>query len=231
MESFRYLIISWTTANYARFPSLFSPSKILEAKIVTFTQYTQDGRYQAKHHRRTDSLFDWNVTNCQNIPIRVSCFFLSWKKMYKSVIGFTRGCEVEIKLLSDATLLQSTVYNINLSELISRVARFCKIVASEPELRRGRGSSEAFFFGERKWGYYLLFNRFQLAIIHPVNRVRYPLWSFSLSIRVDDVERNGRMDLEKISIEKKSNLNFFKTFMLSNSLYSFLSFFSNSYQR
>lgn len=70
--------------------------------------------------------------------------------MYRSVIGFTRGCEVEIKLLSDATLLQSTVYNINLSELISRVARFCKIVASEPELRRGRGSSEAFFFGERK---------------------------------------------------------------------------------
>lgn len=70
--------------------------------------------------------------------------------MYKSVIGFTRGCEVEIKLLSDATLLQSTVYNINFSELISRVARFCKIVASEPELRRGRGSSEAFFFGERK---------------------------------------------------------------------------------
>ena len=94
-------------------------------------------------------------------------------------------------------------YNINLSELISRVARFCKIVASEPELRRGRGSSEAFFFGERKWGYHLLFNRFQLAIIHPVNRVRYPLWSFSLSIRVDDVERNGRMDLEKISYPSK----------------------------
>lgn len=65
--------------------------------------------------------------------------------MYKSVIGFTRGCEVEIKLLSDATLLQSTVYNINLSELISRVARFCKIVASEPldeeEIRARRSSS------------------------------------------------------------------------------------------
>lgn len=41
MESFRYLIISWTTANYGRFPSLFSPSKILEAKIATFTQYTR----------------------------------------------------------------------------------------------------------------------------------------------------------------------------------------------
>ena len=62
-----------------------------------------------------------------------------------SVIGFTWGCEVEIKpSLSDATLLQS---NINLSEFISRVAsrlietRFCKIVESEPEprLRRGRG--------------------------------------------------------------------------------------------
>lgn len=61
------------------------------------------------------------------------------------MIGFTWGCEVEIKpSLSDATLLQS---NINLSEFISRVAsrlieaRFCEIVESEPEprLRRGRG--------------------------------------------------------------------------------------------